>query len=57
MTTSIKNLAGNRALQVAFSRFLSNTKSNIDEIEKSLAEKTNKNCIKKQHVLCIQDTV
>jgi hypothetical protein len=57
MTTSIKKLAGNRALQVAFSRFLSNSKTSIEEIQNSLAKKTNDNCINKDHVLCIQDTV
>lgn len=57
MSTSIKKLSKNRAMQVAFCRFLSNPKSSITEIEGSLAEQTNNNCINKAHVLCVQDTV
>ena len=57
MSICIKKLAGNRALQVAFNRFLSNENARMEEIEKSLADKTNVNCKKKKHVLCIQDTV
>jgi len=57
MTTCIKYLAGSRALQVGFSRFLYNKKTSVKEIERSFAEKTNNNCINRNHVLCIQDTV
>ena len=57
MTTSIKKLAGNRALQVAFCRFLSNSNTSVEEIQDSLAKKTNDICVNKDHVLCIQDTV
>lgn len=57
MTNSIKKLAENRAMQMAFCRFLSNPKSSLEEIQNSLSKKTNSNCINKEHVLCIQDTV
>ena len=57
MTTSIKKLSNNRAMQVAFCRFLSNQKTQLDEIEQNFADKTNNNCLHKSHVLCIQDTV
>tara|TARA_B100001996_G_C18555383_1_gene552530 strand:- start:725 stop:910 length:186 start_codon:yes stop_codon:yes gene_type:complete len=42
---------------MAFNRFLLNKKCTAGEIEKSLAEKTNKACLEKKHVLCLQDTV
>jgi len=57
MSTKIKKLAMNRAEQMAFSRFLSNKKTTTDEIEDSIAQKTNENSINKKHVLCINDTV
>lgn len=57
MTTCIKHLAGSRALEVGFSRFLHNKNTDIAEIEHSLAERTNHNCENRNHVLCIQDTV
>lgn len=57
MSTCVKKLADNRALQVAFSRFLSNENTTMNEIERSLVDRTNANCHGKEHVLCIQDTV
>ena len=57
LTACIKNLAGTRALEVGFGRFLRNDKVSISEIERTLAEKTNSNCIGKSHVLAISDTV
>ena len=57
MTLCVKHLAGCRKLQVAFHRFLDNKKTSIDDIEQKLSYKTNISCHKKQHVLCIQDTV
>jgi len=57
MTTCIKRLADNRAMQIAFSRFLQNDKTTITEMENSFSEKTNQNCLNKKHVLCLQDTV
>jgi len=57
MTMSISKLSDNRAMQVAFGRFLSNGKTTSDEIELTLANKTNENCFNKKHVLCVQDTI
>ena len=53
----IRQISSNRAYQMAFNRFLLNKKCTAGEIEKSLAEKTNKACLEKKHVLCLQDTV
>lgn len=57
LTTSIKKLARTRALQVAFTRFLSNKRTSALEIEESYVVNTNKNCLNKAHILCVQDTV
>lgn len=57
LTTCIKSLGGNRALEVAFGRFLGNSRVNVATISQSLAEKTNAACLGKHHVLCLQDTV
>lgn len=57
LTLSIKNLAGTRALEVGFGRFLRNDNVSIAEIESTLITKTNNNCIGKTHVLAISDTV
>lgn len=57
LTTCIKDLAGNRALEVGFGRFLRNEKVSIIEIETDLSKKTSQNCKDKSHVLAIGDTV
>lgn len=57
MTICIRQLSENRALEVAFGRFLSNKKTTESEIELSIAHKTNENCLHKKHILCIQDTI
>lgn len=57
MTVCIKQLAGDRATEVAFGRFLGNLRVNNEEINKAFSKKTNNACIGKSHVLCIQDTV
>ncbi|MFP6833825.1 MAG: IS4 family transposase [Porticoccaceae bacterium] len=57
MTTCTHKLSSGRAMQVAFSRLLSNEKFTKEEIEESLAKKTNENCMNKKHVLCVQDTI
>src|ERR1700678_3203615 len=57
MTVCIKFLGGNRATEVAFSRFLGNEKVEPRVISEELAIKTNETCIGKSHVLCLQDTV
>ena len=57
MTVCIKQLAGDRATEVAFGRFLGNPRVNSKEINKEFSKKTNNACIGKNHVLCIQDTV
>jgi len=57
MTTCIKYLAGSRKIEVAFSRFLGNSRVDTDDICQNLAEKTNAACYGKKHVLCLQDTV
>ena len=56
-TACIKSLAGNRALEVSFGRFLGNKRVNVETISAELAKKTNDTCRGKKHVLCIQDTV
>ena len=57
LSTCIKSLGGNRALEVAFGRFLGNSRVNVPAISQSLAEKTNAACRGKHHVLCLQDIV
>ena len=57
LTICVKSLGGDRATEVAFSRFLSNDEVNPDIICAELAKKTNDSCCKKSHVLCLQDTV
>lgn len=57
LTTCIKSLGNNRALEVAFGRFLGNSRVNINDISQALAAKTNAACCGKKHVLCMQDTV
>ena len=57
LTVCIKSLGGDRATEVAFSRFLSNDNVTTDIICSELAEQTNKACVGKSHVLCLQDTV
>ena len=57
LTLHIKRLAGTRALEVAFGRFLHNDKVTVNEIEKEIVTKTNEVCLGKKHVLAIQDTV
>jgi len=57
LTTCIKSLGGNRATEVAFSRFLSNEDVEPELISDELSKKTNESCLEKLHVLCLQDTV
>lgn len=57
LTTCIKSLGSNRALEVAFGRFLGNSSVNGNDISQTLAVKTNAVCRGKKHVLCIQDTL
>ena len=57
MTVCIKQLAGDRATEVAFGRFLGNPRVNSKEINREFSKKTNNACTGKSHVLCIQDTV
>lgn len=57
LTVCIKSLAGNRAIEVAFGRFLGNSRVTTNIINKELAQKTNDACLGKEHVLCLQDTV
>jgi len=57
LTTCIKSLGKSRAIEVAFGRFLGNSRVNADDISQELATKTNAVCKGKSHVLCIQDTV
>jgi hypothetical protein len=57
LTICIKSLGGDRATEVAFSRFLSNKNVGPEIISDELAKKTNESCLGKAHVLCIQDTV
>ena len=40
LTTCIKSLGNNRALEVAFGRFLGNSRVNINDISQALAAKT-----------------
>lgn len=56
-STCIKTLAGERKLEVSFGRFLQHDNVTIEEMSKTLAEKTNLNCKSRKHVLAIQDTV
>ena len=57
LTTCVKSLGNNRALEVAFGRFLGNSRVNANDIAQVLATKTNAACCGKKHVLCVQDTV
>ena len=57
LTICIKSLGGNRATEVAFSRFLSNENVTPEIISAELAEKTNAACSNIPHVLCLQDTL
>ena len=57
MTVFIKSLAGDRATEVAFGRFIGNPRVNNEEINKEFSKKSNQACLGKKHVLCIQDTV
>jgi hypothetical protein len=57
LTICIKSLGGNRATEVAFSRFLGNESVEPKLISEELAKKTNETCVGKSHVLCLQDTV
>jgi hypothetical protein len=57
LTICIKSLGGDRATEVAFSRFLSNIDVKADIISNELTQKTNDSCSGKSHVLCLQDTV
>ncbi len=57
MTVCIKQLAGDRATEVAFGRFLGNPRVNIEEINKEFSKKANQACRGKDHVLCLQDSV
>lgn len=57
MTICIKSLAGDRATEVAFGRFLDNDSVEPEFISVELSKKTNESCLGKSHVLCIQDTV
>ena len=57
LTICVKSLSGDRATEVAFSRFLSNDEVNPDIICTELAKKTNDSCSAKSHVLCLQDTM
>src|SRR5271156_4284934 len=57
LTICIKSLGGNRATEVAFSRFLGNENVKPEIVSDELAKKTNKVCLGKSHVLCLQDTV
>lgn len=57
MSICIKSLAGDRATEVAFGRFLDNESVEPELISAELSKKTNESCLGKPHVLCIQDTV
>lgn len=57
LTVCIKLLGGDRATEVAFSRFLSNDNVKPEIVSDELAKKTNETCLGKAHVLCLQDTV
>lgn len=57
LTVCVKGLGGNRATEVAFSRFLSNDQVEAAQISEELAKKTNEASLGKSHVLCLQDTV
>ncbi len=57
LTVCIKSLGGDRATEVAFSRFLSNENVQPETVSNELAKKTNEACLGKSHVLCLQDTV
>jgi hypothetical protein len=57
LTICIKSLGGNRATEVAFSRFLNNEDVEPQLISEELAKKSNETCVGKSHVLCLQDTV
>ena len=53
----LRFLAGDRATEVSFGRFLGNRKVTVTEIESSLAQRTEKACQEGDPVLLIQDTV
>ena len=57
LTVCIKSLGGDRATEVAFSRFLNNENVKPEIVSDELAKKTNEACLDKSHVLCLQDTV
>jgi len=57
LTVCIKSLGGDRATEVAFSRFLGNENVRPEDISEEIAKKTNDACAGMVHVLCIQDTV
>ena len=57
LTICVKSLGGDRATEVAFSRFLSNENVKTNIICDELSKKTNDACSGKTHVLCLQDTV
>ena len=54
-SVSLRRLAGNRALEVRFGRFLSNKKVEVTEIKEQAVSKTS-HLVNGLHVLCIQDT-
>jgi hypothetical protein len=57
LSVCIKSLAGNRATEVAFNRFLNNEGVDLASISDEFSNKTNTVCADKSHVLCLQDTV
>ena len=57
LSICIKSLAGNRATEVAFNRFLSNEEVDLASISDEFSIKTNAMCSDKSHVLCLQDTM
>ncbi len=57
LTVCVRSLGGDRATEVAFSRFLGNENVEPTVISDEFSNKTNDSCLNKAHVLCIQDTV
>ena len=57
LSVCVKSLAGDRATEVAFSRFLANKNVKPEAVSDEFSKKTNDGCLGKSHVLCIQDTV
>lgn len=57
LTVCVKSLGGDRATEVAFSRFLGNENVEPTAISDEFSNKTNDACFRKSHVLCLQDTV